>query len=151
DDMVAALREAAVKMEFDHQGGAGAPVTISELQSTTLKPLPTPTSVDYFPTVKGRTLTYRWTNTKHLRTPEVEKLKIDAVVNNTSRFRVVSAKGPIKAKGSYGYSKRVSGVTNLWGNTASASLHPLPPLGLRARRRRGETTSRRRSTSWTSG
>jgi hypothetical protein len=118
-----------VKVEFDHQGGAGAPVTISELQSTTLKPLPTPTNVDYFPTVKGRTLTYRWTNTKHLRTPEVEKLKIDAVVNNTSRFTIVSAKGPIKAKGSYGYSKRVSGVTNLWGNTASASLHPLPPLG----------------------
>jgi hypothetical protein len=118
-----------VKIEFDHQGGAGAPVTVSELQSTTLKPLPTPTNLDYFPFVKGRTLTYRWTNTKHLKTPEVEKLKIDAVVNNTARFSIVSAKGPIKAKGSYGYSKRVSGVANLWGNTASASLHPLPPLG----------------------
>jgi hypothetical protein len=118
-----------VKVEFDHAGGAGAPVTVSELQSTTLKPLPTPTDVDYFPIVKGRTLTYKWTNPKHLGTPEVEKLKIDAVVNNTARFTIVSAKGPIKAKGSYGFSKRASGISNLWGNTASAAVQPLPALG----------------------
>jgi hypothetical protein len=118
-----------VKVEFDHAGGAGAPVTVSELQSTSLKPLPTPTNVDYFPFRKGRTLTYKWTNPKHLSTPEVEKLKIDAVVNNTARFTIVSAKGPLKARGSYGFSKRVSGISNLWGNTASAALHPLPALG----------------------
>jgi hypothetical protein len=118
-----------VKVEFDHAGGAGAPVTISELQSTTLKPLPTPTNVDYFPMTKGRTLTYKWTNPKHLSTPEVEKLKIDAVVNNTARFTIVSAKGPLKARGSYGFSKRVSGISNLWGNTASAALKPFPALG----------------------
>ncbi|HEY6961298.1 MAG TPA: hypothetical protein VI408_05340 [Gaiellaceae bacterium] len=122
-----------VKVEFDHAGGAGAPVTISQLESTNLKPLPTPTNIDYFPFHKGRTLSYRWTNAKHLKTPEVTKLKIDAVVNNTARFTIVSTKGPIKAKGSYGFSKRVGGVTNLWGNTASASLKPLPPLGGRAR------------------
>jgi hypothetical protein len=118
-----------VKTEFDHAGGADAPVTVATLQTTSLRPLPTPTYLDYFPFVKGRTLTYRWTNTKHLRTPEVEKLKVDAVVNNTARFTIVSSSGPIKAKGSYGYSKRVSGVANLWGNTASASARPLPPLG----------------------
>jgi hypothetical protein len=118
-----------VKVEFDHAGGAAAPVTISVLESTTLKPLPTPTNLDYFPVTKGRTLTYRWTNTKHLKTAEVEKLKIDAVVNNTARFTIVSATGPIKAKGSYGFTKRVSGVANLWGSTASASLNPLPALG----------------------
>jgi hypothetical protein len=118
-----------VKVEFDHAGGGSAPVTLSTLESTTLKPIPTPTNVDYFPFVKGRALTYRWSNTKHLRTPEVEKLKIDAVVNNTARFTIVSAKGPIKAKGSYGFTKRVSGLANIWGSTASASLHPFPPLG----------------------
>lgn len=118
-----------VKVEFDHAGGAGAPVTTSVLESTTLKPLPTPTNVDYFPFVKGRVMTYRWTNAKHLKTPEVEKLKIDALVNNTARFTIVSATGPLRVKGSYGFTKRVGGVANLWGSTASASLHPLPPLG----------------------
>ena len=119
-----------VKVEFDHAGGAGAPVTTSVLQSTTLKPLPTPTNVDYFPFTLNRTMTYRWTNAKHWKTKaEIEKLKIDAVVNNTARFTIKSAKGPLKAKGSYGFSKRVSGVANLWGNTASAALQALPPLG----------------------
>jgi hypothetical protein len=117
-----------VKVEFEHAGGAGAPVTTSVLESTTLRPLPTPSNIDYFPLGKGRTMTYRWTN-RHLKTPEVEKLKIDAVVNNTARFSIVSATGPIKAKGSYGFTKRVGGVANLWGSTASAALHPLPPLG----------------------
>jgi hypothetical protein len=109
-------------------------VTTSVLESTTLKPLPTPTNVDYFPFNKGRVLTYRWTNTKHLKTPEVEKLKIDAVVNNTARFTILSATGPLKVKGSYGFTKRATGVANLWGNTASASLHPLPLLGPKSAR-----------------
>jgi hypothetical protein len=118
-----------VKVEFDHAGGGSAPVTTSVLETTNLKPLPTPTNIDYFPFVKGRVLTFRWTNSKHLKTPETTKLKIDAVVNNTARFTIVGAAGPIKAKGSYGFSKRVGGVANLWGNTASAALHPLPALG----------------------
>jgi hypothetical protein len=118
-----------VKVVFDHAGGASAPVATSMLQSTSLKPLPTPTNVDYFPFVKGRSLTYRWTNSKHLAKPEVEKLTADAVVNNTARFTIKSATGPIKVKGSYGFSKRVTGIANLWGNTASASLSPFPPLG----------------------
>jgi hypothetical protein len=117
-----------VKVVFDHAGGANAPVTTSVLESTSLKPLETPTNVDYFPFVKGRTLTYRWTN-RHLGKPEITKLRVDAVVNNTARFTIASATGPIKAKGSYGFSKRASGVTNIWGNTASAPLKPLPPLG----------------------
>jgi hypothetical protein len=118
-----------VKVVFDHAGGAGAPVATSMLQSTSLKPLPTPTNVDYFPLVKGRSLTYRWTNSKHLRKAEVEKLVVDAVVNNTARFTIKTATGPIKAKGSYGFSKRVAGIANLWGSTASATLSPFPPLG----------------------
>jgi hypothetical protein len=118
-----------VKVVFEHAGGAGAPVTTSELESTTLKPLPTPTSVDYFPFAKRSTHAYRWTNTKHLAKPEVETIRADAVVNNTARYTIVAATGPIKAKGSYAYSKRVQGVANLWGNTASASAATFPPLG----------------------
>ena len=47
-----------------------------------LRPLATPTSVDYFPFGKGKSHTYRWTNTKNLAKPEVETIKADAVVNN---------------------------------------------------------------------
>jgi hypothetical protein len=118
-----------VKVVFKHTGGAGAPVTTSELQSTSLKPLATPTSLDYFPFTKGQTLTYSWTNTKHLAKPEVEKLKVDAVQNNSARYTIVSSSGSIKARGDYAYSKRTTGVVNLFGNTASASIAKFPPLG----------------------
>jgi len=118
-----------VKVVFKHAGGAGAPVTTSELQSTSLKPLTTPTNVDYFPFRKGQTFTYQWTNTKHFSKPEVEKLKVDAVQNDTARYTILSASGPIKARGDYAYAKRTTGVANLWGNTASASIAKLPPLG----------------------
>ena len=37
------------------------------LRVTNLTPLPTPSNIDYFPLGKGRTMTYRWTNTKHLQ------------------------------------------------------------------------------------
>ena len=121
-----------VKVVFDHAGGARAPVTTSVLQSTTLRPLAAPTNVDYFPFAKGRSFTYRWTNPKHLRQAEVEKLTMDAVVNNTARFTIKSSTGPIRAKGSYGFSKRTTGVANLWVNTASASAASLPPLGPKA-------------------
>ena len=60
-----------VKIEFDHAGGGAAPVTIAELQSTSLTPLPAAADDDFFPLAKGTTLAFRWTNTKHLRSPEV--------------------------------------------------------------------------------
>jgi hypothetical protein len=118
-----------VKVTFRHTGGTGAPVTTSTLRTTTLKPLPAPTDLDYFPFEKGRTLIFKWTNTKHLPKPEVDTITIDQVINNTARFTIKKATGPIKAKGSYGYSKRVSGITNLWGSTASAATVTQPTLG----------------------
>jgi hypothetical protein len=117
-----------VMITFRHTGG-GNDATTSTLQSTNLKPLPAPSDVDYVPFKKGLTLTYSWTNNKHLTKPEVEKFTIDQVVNNTARYSVQNVSGPIKVKGSYGFSKSVSGVTNLWGSTASATLLKFPPLG----------------------
>jgi hypothetical protein len=116
-----------VKIVFQHAGNQG--VTQSTLQSTTLTPLPTPTDLDYFPFVKGQTMTYQWTNTKHLSKPEIQTISVDAVVNNTARFTIKKASGPIKVKGSYGFSKRADGVTNIWGNVASASIDKQPALG----------------------
>jgi hypothetical protein len=117
-----------VKIQFQHAGG-NQPLTESTLQSTNQQPQPTPTDIDYFPFNKGQTLTYRWTNTKHLKKPELEQFTVDAVANGSARFTVKNLSGPIKLAGSYGFSKRLDGVTNLWGNTASATLLKLPPLG----------------------
>jgi hypothetical protein len=120
-----------VKVEFDHAGGANAPVTTSVLQSTSLTPEPPPTDVDYFPLTQGLTQRYRWTNTKHLKQPEIEQVAIQAASNGTARFTVTSVSGPLKVSGSYGYTARVSGVTNLWATTQATTLAQLPPLGPR--------------------
>jgi hypothetical protein len=118
-----------VKIVFDHAGGSNAPVTTINLQTTNQKPLPPPTDLDYFPFTKGQTHNYRWTNTKYLKTPEVQQIKVDAVVNGSARFTIKDVSGPIKVAGSYGFSKRLDGITNLWGNTQSATQLKFPPLG----------------------
>ncbi len=118
-----------VKIEFDHAGGSSAPVTTADLQSTNQQPAPTPGDSDFFPLVKGTNLTYRWTNTKHLRAAETDQFTIDAVVNGTARLKLVSTTGPIRAVGSYGFSKRLDGLTNLWGTTTSATKLAFPALG----------------------
>jgi hypothetical protein len=118
-----------VKIEFDHAGGGAAPVTTVELQSTNQVPAAVPGDSDFFPLAKGENLAYRWTNTKHLRKPEIDRYTVDAVVNGTARLKLVSATGPIEAVGTYGFSKRLDGVTNLWGTTTSATKLTFPPLG----------------------
>ena len=50
-------------------------------------------------------------------------------MNNTARFTVQNVSGPITVSVTYGFSKRASGVTNLWGTTSSATLLKFPPLG----------------------
>jgi hypothetical protein len=118
-----------VKVEFDHAGGSGAPVTSAVLQSTSLTPAPTPTDLDYFPLSQGLTQRYRWTNTKYLKQPEVEQVAISASANGSARFAVTSVSGPLRVSGSYGYTSRVSGVTNLWATTEATSVTKFPPLG----------------------
>ena len=118
-----------VKVEFDHGGGPGAPVTIALLQSTNQTPAALPGDVNYFPLKKGLQGTYRWTNTKHFAAPEVESYVIDQVVNGSARISVHSISGPIKVAGAYGFTTRLDGVTNIWGLTKAVSRAKLPPLG----------------------
>jgi len=118
-----------VKVEFDHAGGSGAPVTTSVLQSTSLTPAATPSDLDYFPLKQGLTQRYRWTNSKHMKQPEVEQVAIQASLNGTARFTVTSVSGPIRASASYGYTSRVGGVTNLWSASQATSLVKFPALG----------------------
>ena len=133
-----------VKVEFDHAGGTGAPVTTSVLQSTSLTPAATPTDIDYFPLTQGLTQRYRWTNAKHLKQPEVEQVAIQASLNGTARFTVTSVSGPIKRIGSYGYTTRVSGVTNLWARRRRRrSRSSRRSARRRAACRSGDTSSRR--------
>ncbi len=115
-----------VKFEFLHSGGA---VTSGVLQSTNQAVLPSPGDIDYFTLTKGLRLTYRWTNPKHLPQPEVQNFVIDAVADGSGRFTAKSVSGPLKIAGTYGFSLRNDGVTNLWGRTQSATLLKFPPLG----------------------
>ncbi len=117
-----------VKIEFDHAGGA-APITTVILQATNQTPAKAPDDLDYFPFPQNRTLTFSWTNSKYLKTPEVETFTVAAEVDNSARFTMASVSGPIKAAGSYGFTTRLSGVTNLWGTTSSATLSKFPALG----------------------
>jgi hypothetical protein len=124
-----------VKMVFQHSGGADAPVTTSELTATSLVTEPKPSDVNYFPLTKGLKLKYRWTNTKWMRQPSIERATIDEVVNNSGRFIFRHVSGPIRVAGSYGFSTRADGVTNLFGVTKAATSIKFPPLGPRTRRR----------------
>jgi hypothetical protein len=118
-----------VKVEFDHAGGAAAPVTTSVLQSTSLTPEAVPSDVDYFPLKLGLKNRYRWTNARHLKQAEVQQIAIQASLNGTARFGVSSVSGPIRVSGSYGYTARISGVTNLWSTAKATTLAKFPPLG----------------------
>jgi hypothetical protein len=118
-----------VKMEFQHAGGSDAPITTSELQETSLTPKMPPTDVNYFPLTKGLKLKYRWTNTKWIKAPSIQTATIDEVVNNSARFTFAHVSGPIKVAGSYGFSTRTDGVTNIWGLTKAATAIRFPALG----------------------
>jgi hypothetical protein len=118
-----------VKVIFEHTGGTGAPATTVTLQSTSLTPQLPPPDPDYFPLRQGQTAKYRWTNSRHLPQPEVEKVSTDVVVNRSARVSVKSVSGPIRTVGIYGYTARLDGVSNIFGSVSAATLAKLPPLG----------------------
>jgi hypothetical protein len=118
-----------VKVVFDHTGGSSAPITSASLLSTNLKPIKPPPDGDYFPLQQGLTGTYQWTNSKHLAQPEIESVAVAAVANRSARISVKSISGPIKVAGQYIFDDRDDGLTNISGNTSSATLAKLPRLG----------------------
>jgi hypothetical protein len=118
-----------VKIEFDHSGGSGAPVTTAVLESTNQAAKAPPGDANYFPLEKSLKGRYRWTNAKYFKQPVVEDFVIDQVANASARISVKSVSGPIKVAGAYGFTSRLDGVTNIWGITKAASLAKLPPLG----------------------
>lgn len=118
-----------VKIVFAHSGGTGAPVTTAVLQTTNQTPATPPASTNYFPldtSVKG---SYRWTNARYFKKPEVEKFNIDQAQNGTTITKFSSVSGPMKVAGAYQFTVRADGVTSVSSATKAASLAKLPPLG----------------------
>jgi hypothetical protein len=121
-----------VKVVFAHAGGGKAPLTSAALVATTLTPKPPPTEESYFPLVKGKIATYRWTNSRHFKEPVVVRVTSGAVSNGSAQLSVASMSGPIKVEGVYGYTLRLDGLTSIFSTTKSASVAKLPPLGPKA-------------------
>lgn len=113
---------------FDHVDGS---VTNAALVATNQKPVAAIPDQDYFPLTKGLTGRYRWTNTKHLKQAEVERVTVAAVTNQTARLTVKSLSGPMRVTGQYGFSLRLNGLRNIWGAASAASLAKFPALGHR--------------------
>jgi hypothetical protein len=118
-----------VKVVFDHAGGIDPPVTIVNLTSTNLRPLPSPADENYFPLRQGQTHRYKWTNNRHLPQPEIEKVTTAAIANGSARFTIQSVNGPIRTIGNYGFTVRLDGVVDNGAAASAATLLKFPPLG----------------------
>lgn len=115
-----------VKVEFDHVDGSVSDVSLLQTNLARVAPLP---DQNYFPLTQGLSGTYKWTNSKHLRQPEIENVSIAAVSNRSARIDVKSVSGPIRVLGAYGFTVRLDGVRSIFGSTSAASLAKFPSLG----------------------
>jgi hypothetical protein len=118
-----------VRVVFQHQGAYGAPVTNVTLLSTNLTPQPVQPDADYFPLRQGLTHKYSITNSRHMTQAEVESVTVAAAANRTARLTVKSISGPMKVAGSYIFTDRLDGITNLFGSASAATLVKWPKLG----------------------
>jgi hypothetical protein len=118
-----------VKIVFQHAGGTGAAVTTVILQTTNQTAQPPPFDSNYFPMKAGLKGTYRWTNTRYFKKPEVESFSVDQAANDTAIIKVQSVSGPMKVAGAYQLTTRLDGLTSVASATKAASLAKLPPLG----------------------
>jgi hypothetical protein len=115
-----------VRIVFEHASGER---TQSDLLSTSLTPLPAPPDANFFPLVTDRDATFRWRNSRHMKRWSRQRFTVIQVVNNSARVDVKSLSGPIKVAGSYTFSARLSGVTNISAATKAASRATFPKLG----------------------
>jgi hypothetical protein len=118
-----------VKIVFQHSGGSSAPVMTAMLQSTNQTAKTPPPDASYFPLRVGLKGTYRWTNTKYFKKPEIEKYLFDQAANGTAIAKFSSVSGPMKVAGAYQFTTRLDGVTSVSSATKAASFLKLPPLG----------------------
>lgn len=117
-----------VKVVFDH-AGAGAAVTTAQLMSTNLTARHPPPDANWFPLRQGLTNRYRWTNSRHLPAPEIEKVSVARASGQSAQVAVKSVSGPLRAVGQYLFSSRLDGLNNLSGQSVAATLVKFPKLG----------------------
>lgn len=115
-----------VRIVFRHTSGE---TSQADLMSTNLTPLPAPSDANLFPLVAGRQATFRWRNNRHMRRWSRQRFTTTQVVNNSARVDVKSLSGPIKVAGSYAFSTRLTGVSNISASTQAASRATFPKLG----------------------
>ena len=118
-----------VRVVFRHASGEQS---TGELFNTNLTPLPLPSDVNYLPFTTGDTMTYRWSNSKHMKKYSEQRFSVAAVSNNTARVDVESLDGPIRVGGSYIFATRLEGITSIAASTQSQSIADFPPLGPRS-------------------
>ena len=94
-----------VLMEFTHAGSKKA-FTKAVLFGTSLPLVTTPNVDSWFPFTKGWKATYRWTNTRHLARPVVERITSTGGGN----FAASTLSGPIEAEGNYRYAMTGDGL-----------------------------------------
>ena len=121
-----------VKVVFQHAGGASAPITTAVLQSTNQAAAPPPPDTSYLPLQLGLKGTYRWTNTRYFKKPEVERFSVDQAAQRTAIVKITSVSGPMKVAGAYQLTTRLDGVTSVSSATRAAARLKLPPLGPRS-------------------
>jgi hypothetical protein len=115
-----------VKVVFDHVDGA---ITNATLNATNQKPSPARPDVDYFPMDLGRNSTYAWTNNRHMKQREVERVTVAAAANRSARLVVKSVSGPIRAAGNYVFALRLDGLRSTYGSSSAATLLKFPKIG----------------------
>jgi hypothetical protein len=115
-----------VHIEFKHAGGE---LTLADLMETNQTPIAAPSDTAYLPFNRGDRMRFRWRNSRHMPKWSRQRFDVSQVVNNTARVDVKSLSGPIKLAGSYVFSTRLSGITNVSAQTKSASLAKFPALG----------------------
>jgi hypothetical protein len=115
-----------VKVIFDHVDGAVTTAVLDTTNLTAAKPAP---DADYFPMVIGQRNNYRWTNNRHMKSPEVDQVTLAAAVNRSARLAVRSVSGPIRAAANYVFSLRLDGLRSTYGSSSAATLLKFPKLG----------------------
>jgi hypothetical protein len=115
-----------VKVLFRHGDGS---LTGAELHNTNLVPRAAPPDDSLLPLNRGDTMRLRWRNSRHMRKWSTQRFTVAEVVNNTARVDVRDLRGPIRVRGAYVFSSRLSGVTNVSGFTRAATRAKLPRLG----------------------
>jgi hypothetical protein len=118
-----------VKIVFQHAGGSDAAVTTVLLEKTNQEPTRTPSDTSYFPMPVGMSGSYRWTNTKCMKTPQVETFKVTDAVNGTAIMRFGTSSGPMRIQAAYQLTMRLDGLTNVSTAIKGTSSVHCPPLG----------------------